>query len=388
MMRPRTAATAAVLLALACGSERDRTLQSRLSVLETLARADTAGYARAAAPRAFDFPADHGPHPEFRTEWWYVTGNLTSEDSSGRHFGFQLTIFRSALAPEEPSSPSAWATRQAYMAHFTVTDVAGGAFHAHERFARGAAGLAGAEAEPLRVWLGDWSIEGAMGSAEAFPLRLRANADGIAIDLTLEAGKPPVLQGDRGLSQKGPEPGNASYYYSLTRMPARGTVVVDGDTVATSGSAWLDREWSTSALSGDQVGWDWFALQLDDGWDLMAYRLRLADGTADVFSDAVVVDPSGAPTRLRLGEDLALESTGTWTSPVDGAVYPSGWRIAIPSRGWDLDVEPRIPGQELDLSFRYWEGAVSVTGSGENGDPVAGRGYVELTGYAGEAPER
>jgi predicted secreted hydrolase len=272
------------------------------------------------------------------------------------------------------------------MAHFTVTDVEAGGFHAHERFARGAAGLAGAAAEPLSVWLGDWSITGTPG--ETFPLRLQAVADGAAIDLVLEAGKPTVLQGDRGLSRKGPEPGNASYYYSLTRMPAQGLVMVDGDTVAVSGSAWLDREWSTSALSAEQVGWDWFALQLDDGWDLMAYRLRQADGTADEWSEAVIVDPEGSPTRLAFGDDITFESTETWTSPVDGAVYPSGWRIAIPSRGWDLLVEPLVADQELDLSFRYWEGAVAVGGSGEGGTPVSGRGYVELTGYAGEAPER
>jgi predicted secreted hydrolase len=175
-------------------------------------------------------------------------------------------------------------------------------------------------------------------------------------------------------------------------MPTRGTVVVGDDTLAVGGLAWLDREWSTSALSADQVGWDWFALQLDDGWDLMAYRLRRADGTADVWSDAAIVDPSGRATRLRFdsdaGDEITLESTGSWTSAVDGAVYPSGWRIAIPSRGWALMVEPRIPDQELDLAFRYWEGAVSVSGSGEGGADVAGRGYVELTGYAGEAPER
>jgi predicted secreted hydrolase len=383
-MMARIAALSIAMALAACGSERDAAPETRLSVLETLARADTAGYARAFEPRPFEFPADHGPHPDFRTEWWYVTGNLTSD--AGSDYGFQLTIFRSALAPEVPDSPSDWATNQAYMAHFTVTDVAAGQFRAHERFARGAAGLAGAAAEPLDVWLGDWSIAGTTG--ETFPLRVQATADGVAIDLTLEAGKPPVLQGERGLSQKGPEPGNASYYYSLTRMPARGSVVVDGDTVMVTGLAWLDREWSTSALSADQVGWDWFALQLDDGWDLMAYRLRRADGTADVWSEAVIVAPDGAPTRLVLGDEITLESTGTWSSPVDGAAYPSGWRIAVPARGWDLAIEPRVQNQELDLSFRYWEGAVSVTGSGEGGATVRGRGYVELTGYAGEAPER
>jgi predicted secreted hydrolase len=272
------------------------------------------------------------------------------------------------------------------MAHFTVTDVAAGDFHAHERFARGAAGLAGAVAEPLNVWLGDWSI--ASATVETFPLRLDAAAGEVAIDLTLDAGKPLVLQGERGLSRKSSEPGNASYYYSLTRMSTRGTVVIEGDTIAVSGLAWLDREWSTSAMSADQVGWDWFALQLDDGWDLMAYGLRRADGTADVWSDAMIVDPDGVATRLRFGEELALESTSRWTSPIDGVVYPAGWRLIIPSRGWDLRIEPRVLDQELDLSFRYWEGAVAVAGSGEGGATVEGRGYVELTGYAGEVPQR
>ncbi|MGE0158550.1 MAG: lipocalin-like domain-containing protein [Gemmatimonadales bacterium] len=374
----------AALAPIACRGDRDEVPASRLSLAETLAGADTSGYERALEPRPFVFPSDHGPHPSFRTEWWYVTGNLTSSDA--RAFGFQLTIFRSALAPSAPALASDWATNQAYMAHFTLTDIEGGRFRAHERFARGAVGLAGARAEPLRVWVGDWSMDGT--AVETFPLSLGAAADGVGIELTLDAGKPIVLQGERGLSRKGPEPGNASYYYSFTRLPARGSVVVGGDTLSVSGLAWLDREWSTSALSAGQAGWDWFALQLDDGWDLMAYRLRRADGSADAFSEAVVVDPGGAATRLRFGDDVTLESTGTWTSPIDGAVYPAGWRIAIPARGWDLTVAPRVADQELDLSFRYWEGAVSVRGTGEGGAPVSGRGYVELTGYAGEAPER
>ena len=155
-----------------------------------------------------------------------------------------------------------------------------------------------------------------------------------------------------------------------------------------TGAAWLDREWSTSALAEGQVGWDWFALQLDDGWDLMIYRLRRADGTADPWSDGVLVDPSGARAPLSWGTDVIMESTATWTSPLDGASYPSGWRVRVPARGWDLTVAPMIPDQELDLAFRYWEGAVRVRGTGEAGAPVTGRGYVELTGYAGEVPAR
>ena len=366
----------------ACG--RDVPVETRLSLLETLAGADTAGYERALEPRAFVFPEDHGPHLGFRTEWWYVTGNLTAGD--GRDFGFQLTIFRSALAPDAVAATSAWATNQAYMAHFTVTDVANSRFHAFERFARGAAGLAGATAEPLRVWLEDWALDGT--TASAFPLRLRAADRGVAIDLALGAGKPAVAHGEAGLSQKGPEPGNASMYYSHTRMPATGSLVVGDDTLDVNGLAWLDREWSTSALSGSQVGWDWVALQLDDGWDLMLYRLRRADGSADAWSAGTLVDPEGAATPLVWGEDVALESTDSWTSPIDGAVYPSGWVVQLPRRGWRLTVEPRVANQELDLAFRYWEGAVSVSGVGEGGATVGGRGYVEMTGYAGERPER
>jgi predicted secreted hydrolase len=370
-----------VLLAVAAceGARPSRAVQPAMSLVETLSGADTVGYERAVEPRPFDFPADHGPHPGFRTEWWYVTGNLGSAD--GRDFGFQLTIFRNALTPTAPESPSDWATNQAYMGHFTVTDVAAGRFRAYERFARGAAGLAGAEAGPLRVWLEDWVIEATTPST--FPLRLEAHEGDVRLRLRLDEGKPTVPQGDRGLSQKGREPGNASYYYSQTRMPADGTLVLGADTVAVSGLAWLDREWSTSALAEGQVGWDWFALQLEDGWDLMIYQLRRADGSADPLSDGVLIDPSGLRIPLEWGRDVTMQAMGAWTSPIDGAVYPSGWRIAVPERGWDLTVTPRIPDQELDVSFRYWEGAVAVSGRGEGGRGVEGRGYVELTGYAG-----
>ena len=376
-------AGAAALLAgfglIACGApEAAEPQRARLSLVETLAGADTAGYARALEPRDFDFPADHGPHRAFRTEWWYVTGNLTSD--MGRNFGFQFTIFRNALAPTAPEGPSSWATNQAYMGHFALTDATEQRFHAFERFARGSAGLAGAEAEPMRVWLEDWRLESSRSAT--FPIRLEAEDEGVGLLLELAEGKPVVLQGDRGLSQKGSQPGNASYYYAFTRMPASGTVVVGADSVAVSGEAWLDREWSTSALADGQVGWDWFALQLDDGWDLMVYQLRLADGTADPLSDGVVIDPSGLRIPLEWGTEVVMESVGSWTSPIDGAVYPSGWTIVVPDRGWDLEVEPRIPNQELDVSFRYWEGAVEVSGTGEGGAPVEGHGYVELTGYA------
>jgi predicted secreted hydrolase len=354
--------------------------RASLSVAGALRAASDEGYARAIEPREFRFPADHGPHPEFRTEWWYYTGNL--ETAEGRRFGFQLTFFRSALAPAMPVRQSAWATRQAWLAHFTVSDVEGGRFRSFERWSRGAVGLAGARAETFRVWVKDWSAEAAGGQAP--PMRLTAAEGDVGIDLVLQQGKPPVLQGDRGLSRKSAEVGNASYYYSLTRMPAAGTVRLGGERFAVRGLAWMDREWSTSSLGRDQVGWDWFALQLSDGSDLMLYRLRHKDGAADPASSGTAVSPSGAARHLELS-DFRIEGSGEWRSPRSGARYPARWRVRIPSEALDLEVRPLLADQELDVSFRYWEGAVRIEGT-RHGSPIRGSGYVELTGYAPLSP--
>lgn len=366
------------LMSFAC-REPERLPQASLSVAGALRSESNQGYARAIEPREFRFPADHGPHPEFRTEWWYYTGNLSTRE--GRRFGFQLTFFRSALAPSMPERSSGWATRQAYLAHFTLSDVDGGRFRSFERWSRGALGLAGSRGEPFRVWLEDWSAEGDR------TMRLRAAQEGVALDLTLEPGKPPVLQGERGLSRKSAEPrdlGMASYYYSLTRMPASGTVRLGGERFAVAGLAWMDREWSTSSLGQDQVGWDWFALQLDDGRDLMLYQLRRRDGTADLTSSGTLVGPRGQSRHLGLS-DFELEVLDHWESPRSGAVYPAGWRLRIPSADLDLKIEPLIADQELEVSFKYWEGAVRVEGS-SRGRPVEGRGYVEMTGYTEATP--
>jgi len=331
-----------------------------------------AGHARAFEPRPLRFPRDHGPHPAFQTEWWYLTGNL--EDAAGRRFGFQLTLFRFALAPGAPSRASAFATRQAWMGHFAVTDAAAGRFHAFERFARGAAGLAGAEARPFRVWLEDWRIESREPS-RFLPLRVRAARQGVALDLTLGPGRGPVLQGDRGLSRKSAAPGNASYYYSYTRLPAAGELHTPAGRFAVHGRAWLDREWSTSALAPDQAGWDWFALQLDDGRDLMFYRLRDRDGGMHPFSAGILAGPGDGPPR-RLGPaQVRLAPERHWTSP-SGARYPVAWRLQAP--GLDLAVRPLLDAQEHVGRFRYWEGAVTV--SGRDG-ALAGRGFLEMTGY-------
>jgi predicted secreted hydrolase len=346
-------------------------------------KVDTA-FARALEPRIFRFPQDHGAHPDFRTEWWYLTGNL--DDPEGDRFGFQFTLFRTALEPGVPRSPSSWATNQVYMAHFALTDGSEGAFRSFERFARGAQGLAGAEAEPFRVWLEDWVLQslGRVGpdrdlARGIFPLRLQASEGGFGVDLELRSEKPVVLQGDRGLSQKGEKRGNASYYYSFTRLTAEGMLALGDKRVPVRGTAWLDREWSTSVLSEDQVGWDWFALQLSDGRDLMFYQLRRRDGSPDPFSSGVLVDGDGRTTRLQASQ-VSLDVLDDWISPLDGTRYPSRWRLAIPAEAIELEIVPLTADQELDLTFRYWEGSVSVSGISDNA-ALTGRGYAELTGY-------
>lgn len=238
-------------------------------------------------------------------------------------------------------------------------------------------GLAGAKAVPFRVWLEDWSLTGTDG--EFFPLHVQAQEGQLAIDLTLETAKPPVLQGDRGLIQKSAEPGNASYYYSYTRLPTQGTLHLEGETFSVSGTSWLDREWSTRALSPEQSGWDWFALQLDDGRELMFYRLRLKDGGVDPHSSGVLVATDGTTSRLGR-DDLELEILDTWTSPHSGDRYPAHWRLQLPGEDLDLIVTPRVADQEMRVTVRYWEGAVAVKGQAA-GKPIIGQGYLEMTRY-------
>lgn len=343
---------------------------------------DDARYARADTPREFRFPEDHGGHPDYRTEWWYLTGNLESD--SGRHFGFQMTFFRFAIDPQPPERPSAWATDQLWMAHFAVTDSESGRFHADEKFEREALGLAGVQTAPFRVWLDDWELASA-GDASWFPLRLSADGEsrhgGFALDLAIEAGKPLVLQGEDGLDPKGPEPGNASYYYSFTRLPAEGRLRLGDTGHAVSGLVWMDREWSTSVLGPGVEGWNWFAIQLDDGYDLMYYRLRQTDGGTAPFSGGILVDPAGGVAARYGADEARLEATGYWVSPETGIRYTVAWRLQVPRLGIDLAVRPRMPGQELDLSVRYWEGAITVDGE-RDGTTVTGVGYAEHAGVS------
>ena len=329
------------------------------------------GFARVTGPKIFDFPADHGPHPGFRSEWWYTTGNL--EDEAGREFGFELTFFRLGVsAPLAIGEPGIGV----WMANFAITDVEAGRFVAFERLARGDPVLAFASGTPFAVRVEDWTLSGIdSGSA-----RLQAAEGGWAIDLTIDGLERLVYQGDRGFDRKGPEAGNASYYYSAPRLDVTGNVrIPHGESAAVSGTAWLDHEWSSSSLSADVGGWDWFSLQLEDGRNVMYYRLRERTGATSPFSGGSVQEPGGRVRRIA-AEDVAVDPLRYWTSPATGVRYPVSWRFQLPSEGLDLEVRAALADQEVALSVRYWEGSVRAFGAGGTADPV-GRGYLELTGY-------
>lgn len=373
----RTVAIIALsLAAMACTRDiGPAELESSAAVNEFLTATELSGYERALAPRPLEFPRDHASHPRFKTEWWYFTGNLA--DAQNRAFGFQLTFFRFALAPEELSSESPWRSRQAWMGHLAITDAANGEFIHAERFSRGGLGLAGNSAAPFRLWLEDWSAT-AEGPVP-FPLRLLAGTQEARLDLTVTAGKPPVAHGDRGLDRKGPEAGNASYYYSMPRLAVDGELRIGEARHSVAGSAWLDREWSTNALSPELAGWDWLSLELSDGRDLMLYRLRTTAGESSPFSSGSLIAADGSTMRLER-DDFVLEALEHWTSAATNSRYPVGWNVELPAQNLRLEVRPLIPNQEMNLAIRYWEGAVVAQGS-RDGESVTGRGYLELTGY-------
>jgi len=333
------------------------------------------GFRRAESGQTLQFPADFGPHPDFQTEWWYYTGNLMTE--SGRRFGYQLTFFRRALVPPSAGVKrlSDWSAEQVYMAHFALSDITEDEHYYVERFSRGSAGLAGAAAEPYEIWLEDWRVREEAAGVYA----LYARQEGLEIDLILQDEKGPILHGQEGYSQKGPDPGNASYYYSQTRLNTSGEIGLNDETFEVVGMSWKDHEYSTNALSPGQVGWDWFSFQLQDGFDLMVFQIRRADGSIDLFSSGSLIGPNGLVNNLRR-EDFEIQVTDRWRSPDSGVEYPAGWMIVVPRYDLELLVSPSMADQEMDVSYLYWEGAVDVEGQ-RAGVAIEGQGYVELSGY-------
>ncbi len=335
-----------------------------------------AGFAEADQKRAFTFPQDHGPHPEYQTEWWYYTGNLESSD--GRHFGYQLTFFRRAITPTAVPRTSDWATNQIYFAHFAITDVQGNAHWATERFDRGAAGLAGATGDPYHVWIENWAVTSLVPDGSR--VQMHAEDSGHVLDLTLTAAKPPVLHGDGGLSQKTAAVGNASYYYSFTRLDTTGSLTLNGRTFTVTGLSWMDHEFGTTELGPNAVGWDWFSIQLNDRREVMFFQIRQKDGSIEPMSGGTLVEPDGTAKHLT-NDQVQLRVLDHWTSGQSGATDPSRWNITIPSANISLTLTPYVADQENRVSFTYWEGAVKIGGSSNN-VPVTGSGYVEMTGYA------
>lgn len=336
---------------------------------------DITGYTRAIDAYAWEFPRDFGAHPDFQTEWWYYTGNLSTDD--GRRFGFQFTVFRRAITPQTESSPSEWRTNQVYLAHFTVSDIAGETFYDSERFSRSSADLAGATVDPrYRVWVEDWQI--IAQNDDASQVRIQADAGTFAIDLLLDQTKAPALQGDQGLSHKSSDAGNASYYYSLSRLETAGTIRIGEETFAVDGLTWKDHEFSTSALGTGALGWDWFGLIFDDNTELMVGQIRLVDGGLEPAFGGMMVYADGT-TEYLPSSQFTIRATGSWTSPHTQAVYPSGWEITVNTTQGEFTivVTPLLLDQELaNTEPRYWEGAVQISGD------KTGYGYAELTGYA------
>lgn len=331
-------------------------------------------------PRAWNFPRDHGAHPEYRTEWWYFTGNL--KDDTGNRYGYQLTFFRHGLREQTGSKANAWSVRDIYSAHFTITDVRIGQFFMDERMSRAGPGLAGALAENMKVWLFNWNAQ-----LEENTIFLEAHNNELQLKLALKPRKPLVFHGDRGRSKKGSGKGQASYYTSFTDLETRGSIQTkaNGPLIPVQGISWFDHEFGSAQLTRQQQGWDWFGLHLSDGRDLMIYMLRETDKSITPESSGTIIAPDGSSRHLKLS-DISVTILDTWKSPKSSGQYPRKWRIAIPSSQVDIIISPLVPDQELDTrqstGIIYWEGAVAGKGTSE-GRAVACEGYVELTGYAG-----
>jgi predicted secreted hydrolase len=337
-------------------------------------------YQLALPGRKLAFPVDHYSHPDFKIEWWYYTGHLESE--SGKRYGYQVTFFRFGLRDRQDEikdKPPLFT--ELYMAHFAVSDIDRKKFLFRERINRGYQEKAGAATDRYLVWNEDWKVEGDLKTH-----LIHVNDRGTRLSLRLSSLKLPVLHGDNGLSQKGEGEGRASYYYSLTRMKTEGEITINGETEKVRGLSWMDHEFGSNQLREDQVGWDWFSLQLDDQTEIMLYLIRRKDGSPDPYSSGTLVRADGTTKHLRL-EDFQIEILERWKSPKSGGNYPMKWKLTIPAEGVELQIIPEFTDQELitnkSTRVTYWEGAVQIRGTAQR-KPMIGAGYVEMTGYVGK----
>jgi predicted secreted hydrolase len=325
----------------------------------------------------FNFPRDHASHDEYKTEWWYYTGHLTAED--GGRYGYELTFFRSALDAPQGLQKGSWAAGNIYMAHFAVTDLGKKQFFYQQRLTRPGVDFAGASTREYKVWNKDWRARMDTSGRHL----LIANSPEYSINLTLQTDKPPAIQGENGVSQKANCTGCASHYYSFTRLKTTGFIRLGDKRLKVIGSSWMDHEFGSNQLTADQVGWDWFSIQLDDNTEVMLYVMRLKNGGLDPNSSGTLVFANGSTRHLRKA-DYSIKRTATWRSPNTKAVYPMGWDVEIPSFKANLKIVPELENQELakkaPSEVTYWEGACTVSGE-KNGKPIKGQAYVEMTGY-------
>ena len=369
------------LLLSACATRTVPSSEIQLPEVSSLNAEVSSGFLAADGSRPLTFPQDFGAHEDYRTEWWYYTGNLQTPEE--RHFGFELTIFRVGLQPPtvELPSDSQWYDRSIYLAHFALSDIAEERFYAFERYTRPGPGLAGAQADPYQVWIEDWSVTEQASAV----YRLQAAEEGISLDLTLSDEIGVILHGENGYSRKGESVANASYYYSQPRLRADGFVQIDDVNYQVSGLVWKDHEFSTSVLDENQIGWDWFSLQFEDGSALMIFQLRERGGGISASSSGTFIAPDGTSQTLQ-ETDFEITVLDNWQSPHTQGVYPARWEIQLHEPDCLLRVQPWMADQEIHFpAVTYWEGAVHFEGSC-NGTPASGNGYVELTGYAGNLP--
>ena len=336
-----------------------------------------AGQYKTASPGyRYEFPRDHFNHPDYQTEWWYTTGNLTASD--GHHYGFELTFFRQGV-DRDPSKKETWDIQDLYLAHLALSDLDGGKFYHAERTNRAGPGLAGIDEKQKRIWNGNWEIRWE-GDEEI----LKVADDRFSLSFSLHSEKPPVIHGVNGVSQKAAGEGRGSHYISFTRLLTTGKVEMAGKSIAVRGTSWMDHEFFTHSMDAEQVGWDWLSLQLGDDTELMLYQFRRKDGLADPFSSGTYVDAQGKSVHL-IAADFRLVPAGeTWTSDVTMAKYPVAWSVEIPKLRLKLAVTTRLKSQELaggsKIAPSYWEGAIAIEGT-RSGMDVRGVGYLEMTGY-------
>jgi len=325
----------------------------------------------------YEFPRDHHAHPEFKTEWWYFTGNIFDEE--GHRFGYELTFFRQGIRPPAERDPTAsrFVVGELKFAHFALTDVSRKKFQFEQKTSRGAFGEAGFDDGNRIAWIDNWTLSSDGGDA----FDLVGSGEGASMHLHLRATKPPVIHGQNGVSVKAAGGASASHYYSSPRLETTGEISVNGVARPFRGESWFDHEWSSSQLAKGEVGWDWVSLQWKDGAELMLYQMRLATGESEPSSSGTWVAPDGAVTHLERA-DFTMTPIAFWKSS-SGGRYPVAWRITLPRLQTEFTLQAVIEDQELKLGpITYWEGAIDAKGQ-RGGQPITGHGYLELTGYAG-----